>query len=191
MRPHIRRRLEYVYSYDAFAAMGYVYTGAVYLLRPVSPITGGTRNMLGGAGLILIAIAATHHLPPIFRDRGFNARNVGLATLTAILGITCGAFLGVDEVFEDPHRDWAPLVSWAALLLLSTALMYAISGLSPRSQQAAYRYRRRRRLRRKRTAVYAEPGRIECRVDTRPLRGRPALVSTAGDRMLRLDAQAT
>jgi hypothetical protein len=65
MRPHIRGRWNFAYSLGAFAAIGFVYVSASYLLRPIQGVTPAMRHALSVAGLMLLSIACANHLPPL------------------------------------------------------------------------------------------------------------------------------
>ena len=128
---HTRRRLNYLYTCGAFAAMSYVYTTAT-ILTPVHPRTPAARNALVGGALILALIALANHLPPLLTTPGTRAKRITSAATSVILGIIAGGFLATDEIFTNVHQPMIAAASWAVLCIVVTTGTYWHSGLSPK-----------------------------------------------------------
>jgi hypothetical protein len=154
MPDHRRRRWQFAYTVFAFAAMAFIYVTATDLLRPVRGLTVGARNALDLAGLILVAIACFHHLPPVMA-LGRRWRSVATAAVSLLGGLSAGGFAAVDQLY--PHaRD--PIIaygSWMVLALVLLTVAYWFGGRSPEDELRAY-VRRRKRARRRRGST--EPG---------------------------------
>lgn len=144
MKSHIRARWNFAYTVAAFAAIGFVYVSAAYLLHPVHGVTAAMRNALDLAGLLLFSIACAHHLPPLLAtSRPRLAVACGIVA-SIVLGVTLGGFLAVDAIFAEVRYPAIALASWAVLILVVLAAMLSFSGLSPETRFALYARRRRR-----------------------------------------------
>ena len=131
---HAKRRVEYLYTCFAFAAMGYVYFTATALIHP-GRLPTQTANALAGGGLILLAIALTNHIPPLL-TRTANWKKAALISTSAVgLGVTMGGFLAVDELFIRVRNTYLAVGTWAALALLIYSSAVWHSGLSPAARQ--------------------------------------------------------
>jgi hypothetical protein len=153
-REHTRRRLDYLYTCFAFAAMGYVYTTAATLIH-VRNVPTTYRNALAGGGLILLMVALATHLPPLLTSSAKRVKAT-LVCITAVgLGLTTGGFLAIDEIFNNVHHPVLAATSWAVLALLTYTAASWHSGLSPSTQLHLYARRKRRMYTRR------MPGRVQ------------------------------
>lgn len=145
MRPHTRARWNFAYSLAAFAAIGFVYVSASFLLRPIRGVTPPMRSALSMAGLLLLTIACAHHVPPLLTSpRPMRAVLTGVLA-SIVLGVMFGGFLAVDAIFAAVKYPVAAVAAWAVLILLTAGAGVVYSGLSPNMLFAVYIRRRQRR----------------------------------------------
>lgn len=146
-----RRRWQFAYSAFAFAAMGFIYVAATLVLRPVHGLTTGARNALDFGGLILLAIACFHHLPPVSMP-GRRLKSVVTAAVALLGGLAAGGFAAVDQIDTHVHNAWIGYATWAGLALILITVGSWFGGPSPEQKLKAFVRRRERTRRRRRRA---------------------------------------
>lgn len=149
MRPHIRARWNFAYTVAAFAALGFVYVSAEYLLRPVKDLTPATRNTLDVAGLLLFLVACAQHLPPLIGQSRPKWATASGVVCSVTVGVASGGFLAVDAIWARVRSPVLADVSWGGLVLVASVAAVAYGGLSPEMRFALY-VRRRQHSRRQR-----------------------------------------
>lgn len=143
---HARMRWDYCYSMFAFGVLGFVDVAALRLLKPSAALSGSARGALTGAAIIVVAIVAAVHLPPILQAKRRRFEQWTLALSAILFGLGFGGFLAVDLVYPKGDGPLIALASWVVLLVLSSAAAVWFSGLSPETRLSLYRRRRKKRV---------------------------------------------